>query len=139
MEYKQEDNKDSVLQLMLTEEIKREEIVSSYIFDKEIANLSLELNHKYSKKKITSPLESTWPKTMDTFIKELKRKRISADHISMICDVADNYGDTILKWRKNEEPEPEQVKKESIAEKIIRITQENCQELFTDQYGMSCI
>ncbi|MFZ0511221.1 MAG: hypothetical protein WAM14_06410 [Candidatus Nitrosopolaris sp.] len=50
------------MQLELTDELKQQEIVTSYAFDPETDSLSIELNHKYCRKKITSPIESNWPR-----------------------------------------------------------------------------
>jgi hypothetical protein len=80
----QEDAAENVIPLELTDEVKREQIVTSYIYDIEIDSICLELNHKYNKKKITSPIESKWPKTMETFIEEMKRRGI-AKIISHYC------------------------------------------------------
>jgi hypothetical protein len=44
---------------------------------------------------------------MDTFITQLKRKKISPEHITMLCDVADNAADKILKQRLNKQAEKE--------------------------------
>ena len=88
---------DVILQLELTDEIRQQEIVTSYAYDIEIDCLCLELNHKYSKKKITSPIESKWPTTMALFMKELERKGIDKRHITMLCDVIDNAANNILK------------------------------------------
>src|SRR5438034_10133907 len=90
-----------IMQLELTDQLRREEILSSYIYDIESDYLYLELNHKYNKKVITSPIESTWPKTIETFSKQLKRKQIGADHTTMICDVADNNAHKILEQHRN--------------------------------------
>jgi hypothetical protein len=110
--------------LELTEEAKQQEIVSSFVFDPETDNLSVELNHRYSKKKITSPIEFNWPKTIDTFAKELGRKKISQEHILMLCDVADNAADKILRLRLNrqaeKEKEEENNKLGSRARKLLR-------------------
>jgi hypothetical protein len=84
------DNTNLISQLELTNEVKQQEIVISYVFDPGIDSLSIELNHKYGSKKIISPIESNWPKTIDTFEKQLQRKNVSVEHIPMLCDVADN-------------------------------------------------
>ncbi len=75
---------ENVIALELTDEVKEQQIVTSYVFDTEIDNQSIELNHKYSNKKITSPIESNWPKTMAIFIKELKRKKVDPDRITVL-------------------------------------------------------
>ncbi len=113
-------NHTNQITLPLTEEIEKEGFVSSFVYNIEIDNLSLELNHTYKNKKITSPVESNWPKTMDTFIRELKRKSISQNHITMLCDVADNHGEKILKWRRNKSAEIAQEKEDGKEEYLQR-------------------
>jgi hypothetical protein len=128
------------IQLELTEEVKQLGIVTSFAFDPETDNLSVELNHQCNNKKITSPIESKWPKTIDTFAKELGRKKIGQEHILMLCDVADNAAEKILKLRLNrqEEKEKEEVNNqnlESRSRKLLSIAEAQCKELFVDQYG----
>jgi hypothetical protein len=128
-----------LMQLQLTDELKQQEIVASYVFDPETDNLSVELNHQCSKKKITSPIETNWPNTINTFAKELGRKKISQEHILMLCDVADNTAEKILKLRLNrqEEKEKEDENNEKIGSKsrrLLSIVEEQCVELFVDQY-----
>jgi DNA-binding transcriptional MerR regulator len=134
------ENNNAIIQLELTDEVKQQEIVTGYVFDPEIDSLTIELNHKYSKKKITSHIESAWPKTMDTLIRQLQRKKISPEHITMLCDVADNAGDKILKMRRNkcaekEKEEEDSQNLESTSQKLLSLAKEQCQELFVDQYG----
>lgn len=114
------------MQLELTDEVKKQEIVTSYVFEPKTDSLCVELNHKYSKKKIISPIESTWPKTMDTLTKELQRRGINPEHITMLCDVADNAADRILRCRLNKLAESELEQN--------RNAEEQCQELFVNQY-----
>src|SRR5437660_12754230 len=90
-----------IMQLELTDQLRREEIVTTYIYDIESDNLCLELNHNYCKKVIISPIEPTWPKTIDTFSKQLKRKQIGSHHSTMLCDVADNNAQRILEQYRN--------------------------------------
>jgi site-specific recombinase XerC len=89
------------MQLELTDEVKQEQIVTSFVFDSETDNLSVRLNGKCGNKKITSPIESTWSKTIETFVTQLRRKKINQKHIIMLSDVADNAADRILKYRIN--------------------------------------
>jgi ribosome biogenesis protein Tsr3 len=124
---------DNVIQLELTDELKQQETVTAFIFNPETDNLSIALNHKYSERKIASPIECTWPKTIATLTKELQRKEISAEHITMLCDVADNAADKILKLRLNKEAQEEKLGSKS--RKLLSLAEEQCQELFVNQYG----
>jgi hypothetical protein len=138
----EEDNSSStsnidglIMQLELTDELKQEEIVSSYVFNSETDNLSIALNFEYSNKKITSPIEYTWPNTIDTLTKELQRKKVSPEHITMLCDVADNEADKILKWRIDRKAEKENNQKSgSQPRRLLSLADEQCQELFVNQY-----
>lgn len=136
------DNTNLPMQLELTDQVKQQEIVSNYIFNPEIDSLSIELNHKYSKKKITSPIESSWPRTIAILTKELQRKGIEPRHIVMLCDVADNAAEQILKWRLDKWEETRQASEdkynaESASKKLLDIARQQCHELFIDQYGES--
>lgn len=136
-------NQNDILHLELSDELKRQEIVTNYVYDITSDNLCLELNHKYNRKIIICPIKSDWSKFIETYTKELNRKGIrSPDHISMICDVADNNALRILEQRRNsqqqaqkEEAAAMEEEKESAAQKIIKLVKEQCQELFIDQYG----
>jgi len=66
---------NSIIILGLTDEIKHEEIVTNFVFDKKSNHLILSLNHRYSKKTIVSPLyENDWPKTIRTITKQVGLK-----------------------------------------------------------------
>ncbi len=128
--------------LELTHELQEEQIVERYVYDTEMDSLHVELNSRYKKKIIISPIDSKWPKTIDTYTQELKRKAIDTGHITMLCDCADENAPKILKWRESkkrkelaEELDKEEQKSESAAQKLICLAKEQCQELFTDQYG----
>ncbi len=58
-------NKNSnIVNLELTEKIKEEGIVNSFVFDKRVNSLILSLNHLYNNKTVISPVfQDNWPKT----------------------------------------------------------------------------
>jgi len=131
----------TVIQLELTPELQHEEIVQSYVYDTEMDSLYVELNSKYKKKVIISPIDSKWPKTIEIYTQELRRKSIETGHITMLCDCADDNAPKILKWRQNrkrqtlvEELDKEEQKKETAAQKLLSLAKEQCHELFLDQY-----
>jgi hypothetical protein len=128
-------NTNLIMQLELTDELKQQQIVTSYAFDPETDNLFVELNHKYSEKKITSPIGSNWSKTIDTFAKQLERKNISKEHITMLCDVADNAANEIIRCRLNKRAESElEQNRNTSSKKLLSLAEEQCQELFVNQY-----
>lgn len=47
----------NIIALELAEDVKQEQIVTSFVFDKRIESLRLSLNHKYNQKIIISPVE----------------------------------------------------------------------------------
>jgi hypothetical protein len=130
-----------IIQLELTPELQHEEIVQSYVYDTEMDSLHVELNSKYKRKVIISPIDSKWPKTIELYAQELRRKSIDTSHITMLCDCADDNAPKILKWRQNrkrqvlsEELDKEEQKKETAAQKLLSLAKEQCHELFVDQY-----
>ncbi|NAL78052.1 hypothetical protein [Nitrososphaera sp. AFS] len=87
---------DSVIKLELTDKLKQEQVVSRYEYYLRTGNIVIQLNHKYDKKLITSPLESDWPKTIQTLEKQLKRRGVNPKLITMLTDSADNNAEVIL-------------------------------------------
>ncbi len=137
-----EDNRNgngNLITIELTEEVKQQRLVTNYVYNPEIDSVSITLNHEYSEKKIISPIESTWPKTIDTLTRELQRKGISSEHITMICDVADNNAEKILKCRLDKQAEKEKEENNhklgATSQRLLSLAEEQCQELFVNQYG----
>jgi hypothetical protein len=83
--------------LELTDEVRQQDIVTSFVFNRKKKLLILSLNHKHSKKTILSPVfEFDWPKTIKTFIGHMELKGVSKDHSNQLCDVVDNNFENIL-------------------------------------------
>jgi hypothetical protein len=82
-------NSGNLVPLVLSPQLEKEQIVTSYDFNMKTRNLILDLNHKYSKKKIICPLEPKWNKTIKTLEQELRKKAIKQHHITMLTDTAD--------------------------------------------------
>lgn len=122
-------SKDNLIIIELAEEVKQQQLVTNYVYNPEIDSVSITLNHEYSEKKIISPIESTWPKTIDTLTKELQRKEISSEHITMICDVADNNAEKILKYRVDKQAEKEKEEENNklgaTSQRLLSIAEEN--------------
>jgi hypothetical protein len=90
-------NADNFIDLELTDEIKKEQIVTSFKKDIRNHSLLLTLNHVYGQKQIVSPVykgpkgpKTTWDKTLDTLVIKLKEVGVSAPHIDLIEDVLSN-------------------------------------------------
>ena len=87
-------NAESFTDLPLTDELKKEQIVSSFKKDKRTNNLLLTLNHVYKQKRIISHVYEghKWNDTVDTLNKKLKHSGVSDTHILLIEDLlTDNY------------------------------------------------
>ena len=87
-------NAENFIDLPLTDELKKEQIVSSFKKDKRTNNLLLTLNHAYKQKQIISHVYEghKWNDTVDTLNKKLKHSGVSDTHILLIEDsLTDNY------------------------------------------------
>ncbi|MGA7898592.1 MAG: hypothetical protein WCA39_06975 [Nitrososphaeraceae archaeon] len=87
-------NAENFIDLPLTDELKKEQIVSSFKKDKRTNNLLLTLNHAYKQKQIISHVYEghKWNDTVDTLNKKLKHSGVSDTHIRLIEDsLTDNY------------------------------------------------
>jgi hypothetical protein len=86
---------DNNIPLELTPEV--EQIATSYFFDSRTKSIVLELNHKYSKKRIVSQVvKDNWTKTLERFESEMKRNDISLEDIKKLSGVASNNYQIIL-------------------------------------------
>ncbi|MFZ0512857.1 MAG: hypothetical protein WAM14_14715 [Candidatus Nitrosopolaris sp.] len=79
-----EDNRNgngNLITIELTEDLKEQEIVTNFIFDKRSKLLILSLNHKYKKKTVVSPvLQNDWLKTTQKFKDQMTAKGVTEDH-----------------------------------------------------------
>jgi hypothetical protein len=75
----------------LSEELKKEEIVSKFVKDTRTNSLVLSLNHKYKQKTIVFPIPTArkidWSVATEKFAKKLRACKISPEHIMMLEDV----------------------------------------------------
>ncbi|PWU81183.1 MAG: hypothetical protein DLM72_08300 [Candidatus Nitrosopolaris wilkensis] len=121
--------------LELSDALKQKEIVTSYIANLKTSHFTIELNHKYDKKVINSPIQSdNWQKTIKTLAEELKRMYINQDHITMLCDTADDNSSKILNQIFDEGSESK-----SQAKTLVEVVEKKSDLLFQDQYGAPCI
>ncbi len=86
------------IDLQLTDEIKKEQVVTFFKLDKRTNNLFLKLHHIYRQKRIISPIYEgpKWNETVDTLVKKLRQSGVSAPHIDLIDDVLNNNYDIVL-------------------------------------------
>jgi hypothetical protein len=93
---------DNLITIELTEDLKEQEIVTNFIFDRRSKLLILSLNHKYKKKTIVSPVfQNDWLKTTQKFKAQMSSKGVNEDHANMLCDVVDNNYEKILDMNDN--------------------------------------
>jgi hypothetical protein len=126
---------DWQIPLKLTNAIRQEQIVNGYIFNKEECCLTLLLNRRYENISINLPVDANWTKTIDTFARELKRKNVAENHITMITDVADNNAVKILEHVQKEEENKSSSPSKTQAETIIEIAKKMCKQFFHDQFN----
>ena len=91
-------NAENFIDLPLTDELKKEQIVSSFKKDKRTNNLLLTLNYVYKQKQIISHVYEghKWNDTVDTLVKRLKHSGVSDTHIRLIEDSLTNNYDIVL-------------------------------------------
>jgi hypothetical protein len=80
-----------LIPLELSEELKKEEIVTKFVKDNRTNSVVLSLNHKYKQRTIVFPISSAkkidWAVTTEKFAKKLHACKISLEHILMLEDV----------------------------------------------------
>jgi hypothetical protein len=90
-------NKNSnIVSLELSEDLRNEGIVTSFIINKKFNSLILSLSDSYGKKTIVCPIYLDWLKTIETFSKRLKNKGVKKEHIANLGDVLDNNFEKII-------------------------------------------
>ena len=93
----QADEKNVLLQLELSEQLRIKKIIDEFTFDSQ-NHFKLRLNHKDHKKLV--PFEFDWTKTyqnnLESFEKWLERKGVKKEDVRMILDTIDNNHHAIL-------------------------------------------
>jgi P4 family phage/plasmid primase-like protien len=105
-----------IIELELTRRLKRIGIVERFVFNTKANSVILQLNHAYEWKAVVCPINyMQWIRSVDNFIKQLKRKGISKEHINYICDTLDSNYEKILEFEdSHKEQESEQEQEERI-------------------------
>jgi P4 family phage/plasmid primase-like protien len=108
-------NNDTI-QLELRPKLNQTGIVHSFVFNTKAYSVILSLNHAYEWKAVVCPINyRQWIRSVDNFIKQLKRKGISKEHINYICDTLDSNYEKILGFEdSHKEQESEQEQEERI-------------------------
>jgi hypothetical protein len=117
------DNSTSdTIQLELRPRLNQAGIVHSFVFNTKANSVILSLNHAYEWKAVVCPINyRQWIRSVDNFIKQLKRKGISKEHIYCICDTLDsNYG-KILESDNDKEQESEEEQEERIEDTLMQM------------------
>jgi hypothetical protein len=128
-----------VVALELSDDIRHEEIVHKFEFDARTSNLVLCLNHRYKQKiVISSFMPKKWSQSIGTFEDQIKSKGVTAKHINQLCELVDSNHEQISNAflesiaAGKEEGENQQ---QTLAQKLVRLAKEQCEELFVDQYN----
>ena len=107
---------NDTIQLELRSRLNQAGIVHSFVFNTKANSVILSLNHAYDGKTVICPINyRQWIRSVDNFIKQLKRKGISKEHINYICDTLDSNYEKILEFEdSNKEQKSEQEQEERI-------------------------
>jgi hypothetical protein len=131
--------------------------VERFAFYAETNAIHILLNHECTRKSIVFSVDKKdWNKTHDIFEKLLKQRGISKEHIALLSDTIDDNYHVILsleQQHQQQEREPPQTDestnnngkhedgdgdkqpKESAAQIALRLAQEQCSDIFMDQFG----
>src|ERR687886_2238921 len=106
------DFEQHIIELELTQKLKRIGIVERFIFNTKTDSVVLSLNRTYNNKVVICPINNKqWIRTTDNFTKQLIKKGISKDHALALCDILDLNYEKILQFEdshKGQESEQEQ-------------------------------
>jgi hypothetical protein len=96
-----------LIPLELSEELKKEEIVSKFVKDTRTNSVVLSLNHKYKQKTIVFPIPTAkkidWSVTTEKFAKKLRACKISPEHILMLEDVMQENFEIVIEFTEPSE------------------------------------
>jgi hypothetical protein len=95
------------LSLELDEQLTKENIVRSFVYDEETSSLVLKLGGKYNGKTIISSLalDDEWKHNVEELQKDLTREGVEENQIHMICDTVDKNTVRISAYAKGGEGE----------------------------------
>src|SRR5207245_7876135 len=131
--------KSNVVDLELSDDVNRQEIVSSFVFDRKSNNLILSLNHRYAGKIVISSIAyKKWAESIQAFEKKMMGKGVKPKQIrKLLCEVVENNHEKILDLNSDSgsKSDGQDLERESAAQKILNLAKEQCQELFVDQYN----
>ena len=126
-------NNEYEIDLDLSEELEKRDIIQKFIIHKIHKYVKIELNHKYEKSTIILPTNNIkyWQKFHDNLDKEFDRKRIQdKDDIRLIHNVLDYNHDLILGLNENNDNEK---REEKAIEQKDNSTAELLLDLFNEQ------
>src|ERR1051325_5621338 len=118
----QSSSNENIIQLELEPKLNQTGIVRSFVFNTKANSVILSLNHAYNGKTVVCPINyKQWIRSVDNFIKQLKRKGISKEHIDYICDTLDSNYENMLEFEDNDkEQESEEEQKERIEDTLMQ-------------------
>jgi P4 family phage/plasmid primase-like protien len=116
---------DDPIHLELVLKLNQIQIVQSFVFNTKVSSVVLSLNHKYNRQTVICPINiRQWTRSVDNFIKQLKLKGVSKEHIDYICDTLDSNYEKILESEcndNNKEQESEKDQKERIEDALMQM------------------
>ena len=84
-------------QIELTNELKKDEIISKFFIHTKTGNVVIEFNEKYDNRKIVFSIDSNnWNRFIQSAKKRLDSKKIGNGHIAHVLDTLDNNYESIL-------------------------------------------
>src|SRR5919199_6992228 len=91
-----ENTNNNLIPLELTEELREEGIIVSFVANKKTQCIATELNHIYDKKTLVSSVYQDWIKTLNTFSAQASKKGLELRHITMLGDTLDNNYEKVM-------------------------------------------
>jgi hypothetical protein len=131
-----------IVELKLRPKIQETGIVESYILRRN--DIEIWLNHVYHDTKIVFTVNrKEWQKNHETLEKILKKKGVTnKDHIRLLVDVLDDNHETIVPPPPTTDPKVSEQRlegvgelKESTAQILLGLAEEQISDLFLDQFG----
>lgn len=136
---------NDVKELQLCPKLKESGIVTSLVLYASKKTVELLLNHKYESKTVIFPINldrSNWSDFIDSSGKTLKKKGVSQQHIQMLLDALDDNWKKIFELVQKSDSDTEDSdseEKKTVAQKALAIAEDQCSELFQDQFGMEYV
>lgn len=95
---------DSIVALDIPDKLKKEGIVSDFVFNKKNNTLIVSLNHAYNGKTVICRINTRqWARSVNDLTKQLAKKGVDKNHITELCDTVDSNYKKILDFEVNKQ------------------------------------